>query len=158
MLFDSIMHVTFYCEDLKRSVAFYEDLGCQIKMAVKYKSYLNRPDHPFYQKALDTPDDYCIVYMEVAPGQFIELFPKKKGQSKHISFDEDTGYSHFGTLVKDISATRDFLVSKGVKILSGPKIGNSHTWQMWIADPDDNRIEIMQYTDESYQVTGHIDE
>ena len=110
MLFDSIMHVTFYCEDLKRSVAFYEDLGCQIKMAVKYKSYLNRPDHPFYQKALDTPDDYCIVYMEVAPGQFIELFPKKAGQSKHLSFDEDTGYSHFGTLVKDISATRDFLV------------------------------------------------
>ena len=107
--------------------------------------------------SLGITDDWCIVYVEVAPGQFIELFPKKEGQKKHPAFNENIGYSHFGTTVKDIFATRDFLVSKGVKILSGPQIGNSHTWQMWIADPDDNRIEIMQYTEESYQLTGHID-
>ena len=91
MLFDSIMHVTFFCEDLKRSVAFYEDLGCRIKMAVKYRSYLDRPDHAFYRKALETPDDWCIVYVEVAPGQFIELFPKKEGQKKHPAFNENIG-------------------------------------------------------------------
>lgn len=158
MLFDSIMHVTFFCNDLNKTIMFYENLGCRIKMAVKYRAYADRPDSDYFKKAQETPDDYCIVYMEVAPGQFIELYPKETEQTEHISFNENTGYSHFGTLVKDIFATRDFLVSKGVKILSGPKIGNSHTWQMWIADPDDNRIEIMQYTDESYQVTGHIDE
>ena len=29
---------------------------------------------------------------------------------------------------------------------------------MWIHDPDGNRIEIMQYTDESFQITGNIED
>ena len=29
---------------------------------------------------------------------------------------------------------------------------------MWIHDPDGNRIEMMQYTDESFQITGNIED
>ena len=46
----------------------------------------------------------------------------------------------------------------GINIDIEPKIGNSHTWQMWIHDPDGNRIEMMQYTDESFQITGNIED
>ena len=157
MLFQSIMHVTFFAEDLKRSIRFYEKLGGKVKMAVKYKAYLDRPESSFYKGALERPDDYCIVYVEIAPGQFVELYPKGEGQKEHATFNENLGYSHFAVLVDDIFKARDYLASQGIEILIEPKIGNSHTWQLWIADPDDNRIEVMQYTPESFQVTGHID-
>lgn len=68
------------------------------------------------------------------------------------------GYSHIGILVEDLFETRRELEARGVKFLTEPTIGNSHTWQMWMEDPEGNRIEFMQYTDESFQVTGHIDE
>ncbi len=29
---------------------------------------------------------------------------------------------------------------------------------MWVHDPDGNKFEIMQYTDKSFQVVGHIEE
>ena len=157
MLFQSIMHVTFFAEDLDRSIRFYEKLGGKVKMAVKYKAYLDKPESSFYQRALTTPEDYCIVYVEIAPGQFVELYPKEEGQEEHITFNRDLGYSHFAVLVDDIFKARDYLKEQGIPILIEPKIGNSHTWQLWIADPDDNRIEVMQYTPESFQMTGHID-
>ena len=158
MLFQSIMHVTFFAKDLHATMAFYEKLGCQMKMAVKYKAYANRPDSPYYEQAKQTPEAYCIVYFEVAPGQFIELYPASLNQKPHPAFNEQIGYSHFGVIVADIQKTRAFLIEKGEDIDVEPKIGNSHTWQMWIHDPDGNRIEIMQYTKDSYQVIGHIDE
>ena len=151
------MHVSFFVEDLERSIAFYELLGGKVKMAVKYKAYLDKPESSFYERALKTPEDYCIVYVEIAPGQFVELYPKGEGQKEHAAFNDSLGYSHFGVLVEDIFRTRDCLAEKGIPVIIEPKIGNSHTWQLWIADPDDNRIEIMQYTPESFQLTGHID-
>ena len=157
MLFQSIMHVTFFAKDLDRSIRFYEKLGGKVKMAVKYKAYLDRPESSFYKGALERQEDYCIVYVEIAPGQFVELYPKGERQNEHAAFNENLGYSHFAVLVDDIFKARDYLASQGIEILIEPKIGNSHTWQLWIADPDDNRIEVMQYTPESFQVTGHID-
>lgn len=157
MLFDSIMHVAFFAKDINKTIEFYKNLGCEIKMAIKYKSYINNPEHEYYNKALTNPEDYCIVYIEVAKGQFIELYPYECKLKDHVSFNEHVGFSHIGVVVDDIFEKRDYLVSKNINIIKEPKIGNSHTWQMWIADPDDNRIEIMQYTPESYQLIGHID-
>lgn len=153
------MHVSFFVKDMDKMIDFYvKGLGAKIKMAIRYKSYLNDPDSAFYLDALKTPDDYCIVYLEIAPMQFIELFPAKDEQKKHPAFNEQVGYSHFGIIVRDIFMTRAMLAGNGVRIDMEPNIGNSRTWKMWIRDPEDNRIEIMQYTDESYQIIGHIDE
>ena len=157
-MYRNIMHVSFFVKDMDTMRKFYEEkLGAVVKMAIKYKAYLDRPDSTFYEKALKTPEEYCIIYFEIAPGQFVEFFPYDEKQSEHVSFNSQIGYSHFGILVDDIFKTRDELVSRGVEIDSGPSIGNSHTWQMWIHDPEDNHIEFMQYTDDSYQLTGHID-
>lgn len=157
MKFNSIMHVSFYTEDMERTRDFYENkLGLKPKMIVRYKEYLSRPESPFYQRALSRPEDICIIYIEIAPGQFVEFFPKADGQKPHESWNERLGYSHFALLVDDIHQTREELVNAGVEILIEPNIGNSHTWQMWIADPDGNRFEIMQYTKESFQLVGHI--
>ena len=87
-------------------------------MAVKYKAYLDRPESSFYKGALERPEDYCIVYVEIAPGQFVELYPKGERQKEHAAFNENLGYSHFAVLVDDIFKARDDLASQGIEILT----------------------------------------
>ena len=158
MEFKSIMHVAFYTDQMDEMIDFYTNkLGGKLKVVTKAKAYLGMSG-VFAKIAETDPDQVIIVYIEIAPLQFIELFPKATGQSEHPSWNESIGYSHFSLLVDDLQLVREELVSKGVKILTEPSIGNSNTWKMWIADPDDNRIEIMQFTENSFQITGHIDE
>lgn len=159
MEFKSIMHASYYVNDIDRTIDFYQNvLGLKLKMLVKNKSYLDKPNSPFYKFAKEDPERICLIYFEVVPGQFIEFFPKMPIQKPHTDWNEHVGFSHIALLVDDIFKTKEELIQKGVKILIDISIGNSRTYQMWIADPDDNRIEIMQFTDESYQIIGHIDE
>ena len=104
------------------------------------------------------PNRIIIVYIEIAPGQFIELFPKDEGQAPHDEWNQRLGYSHFALLVEDIEKTYRELVECGVAIDTPISKGPSHTYQMWVHDPDGNKFEIMQYTDKSFQVVGHIEE
>lgn len=159
MKFNSLMHVSFYAKDLEGIREFYENkLGAKIKMLVRNSAYKDKPEHLFYERAHSDPDGIAIVYFELAPGQFIEFFPALKEQKPHTAFNEYIGYSHFGLIVEDIHKTREEFVKKGIPIDVEPTIGNSYTWQMWIHDPEDNRIEVMQYTDKSYQIVGNIQE
>ena len=67
------------------------------------------------------------------------------------------GYSHFALTVDDIFAAYDELVAAGVTPDTQVSKGPSETYQFWVSDPDGNKFEVMQYTDKSYQVVGHID-
>lgn len=138
---------------------FYENkLGLKAKIITRAKAYKGNKSREKYAKiAEEDPNRILIIYIEIAPGAFIELFPATEGQKPHCKWNDSIGYSHFALTVDDIHKTRDELVAKGVEIDVEPNIGNSHTWQMWIHDPDGNKFEIMQYTDESYQLVGHID-
>ena len=159
MEFQSIMHVSFFAEDLEKIREFYEDkLNCKIKMLVRNKAYLDKPQSSFYKRAQQDPEGIAIIYFEVAPRQFVEFFPAVATQKPHTEFNEHIGYSHFSLLVEDIHKAREEFVAKGVPITVEPTIGNSHTWQMWIHDPEGNKIEVMQFTDESFQLVGHIDD
>lgn len=158
MKFNSIMHVSFFAKDLDAIFDFYtEKLGAKVKMLVKNKSYLDKPNSSFYTRAIENPEGICIVYFEITDGQFVEFFPAHNGQKPHQDWNDTVGYSHFSLLVDDIHKTKEELLSKGVNIDVEPTIGNSNTWQMWMHDPEGNMIEIMQYTDKSYQIVGHID-
>lgn len=55
-------------------------------------------------------------------------------------------------------ATRELLEGRGLAFDTEPSKGPSGTWQMWAHDPDGNMFEVMQFTEDSYQVVGHIDE
>ncbi|WP_315074607.1 VOC family protein [uncultured Clostridium sp.] len=156
MKFNSIMHVSFHTENLERIREFYEDkLGLKPKMIVRFGAYKDKKDSAFYKMALTNPDDICIIYIEIAPGQFVEFFPKWFEMKPKEDWNTRLGYGHFALLVDDIHETRDELVRRGVEIDVEPNIGNSHTWQMWIHDPDGNRFEIMQYTEDSFQLKGN---
>ncbi len=157
-MFKSLMHASFFAENLDEMTDFYVNkLGAKIKMLIRNRAYADKPNHSFYKRALENPDGICIVYFEIAPGQFIEFFPKEEKQEPHRGWNQDVGYSHIGILVEDLFETKRELEERGLKFLTEPTIGNSHTWQMWLEDPEGNRIEFMQYTEESFQIVGHID-
>ncbi len=81
------------------------------KSEVTYSIYLDRDDRPALQKITrEEPDRIFNIYLEAAPGQFIELFTAHVTQKEHTQWDEYKGYSHFALLVDDIFKTLDQLV------------------------------------------------
>ena len=158
-MFKSIMRVAIYTDKLDEMIDYYVNkLGAKIKVFIRYKEYLDRDDRPQNQKiAKEDPERVFNAYLEIAPNQFLELFPRMEGQKDHAGFNERVGFSHYSLLVDDIFKTREELLKKGVKIDTEITKGPSETYQMWLTDPDNNRIEVMQFTDRSYQVVGKVD-
>ncbi len=158
MKFNSIMHVSFYTDHFDEMLDFYcNKLGLKQKVIVRWKEYANRPDRPaMYQKAQEDPEGIFYTYIEIAEGQFIELFPSNPDQKPHREWNEDVGYSHFALTVDDIYEASKEIQSRGITPDTEISKGPSGTYQQWFHDPDGNRFELMQYTEDSYQVKGHM--
>jgi catechol 2,3-dioxygenase-like lactoylglutathione lyase family enzyme len=126
-------HVAFRITDLKRALDFY----CH-KMGFREAFRLEKEG------------EYSpwIVYIQIVPGQFIELFPGAEGENQSRG---PVGYNHFCLLVDDLPATLRKLETRGVEITGQPKQGQDNNWQYWLNDPDGNAIELMQITTESPQ-------
>ena len=122
-----IGHVAFIVSDLDRSLDFY----CN-KLGFRRAFHLDREG---------TPSPW-IVYIQIAPGHFIELFPGGQGENK----PRPLGYNHFCLLVDDLAATLKELEARGLPITGEPVLGLDNNWQYWIEDPDGNPLELMQIT------------
>ena len=160
MKFNSLMHVNIIAKDWDKMVDFYQNKhGFKNLVLVKYGEYLNRPDRPEQQKiAQKDPDRIMYGYFEICPGQFIEMFPKSKDQNDDVEWNDRTGLNHYALTVDDIDKTFKEFKEKGLPLMSDkPTKGPSETWQFWSHDPDGNYFEVMQFTDKSYQINGHID-
>lgn len=157
MEFNSIMHVAFFTDQMEKMLDFYENrLGLKKKAVVKYAQYLNRDDRPAMQEIAKTdPERIFNVYIEIAPGQFIELFMANENQKPHTKWNLHKDYSHFALLVDDIFKTKEELIAAGIELDTDISKGPSETYQMWIHDPDGNKFEIMQYTENSIQLRGN---
>ena len=144
MKFNEIMHLSFYTDQMDEMRDFYENkLGLKAKIIMRYEAYKGKKDRGAWaQRAETNPKDIAYIFIELAPGQYLELFPK----------------ADYQLMVDDIHETREELVKAGIEIDIEPNKGQSETWQMWIHDPDGNKFEIMQYTDKSLQHHGNIEE
>lgn len=158
MKFNSIMHVSFYTNRWDEMIDFYVNkLGLKQKVIVRYKEYLHADDRPQLQKlAKENPEGIFYTYIEIAEGQFIELFPGNANQLPHRKWNEDIGYSHFALMVDDIFETSKQLQQVGITPDTNISKGPSGTYQQWFSDPDGNKFELMQYTETSFQIIGHI--
>ncbi len=155
-----IGHVAFHIANLERSLDFY----CT-KLGFREAFRLDREGMP-------SP---WIVYIQVAPTAFIELFPvgAPVGTSAQLGTGEgrfsldmsvdlskSTGnsYHHVSLTVDDIEATLRTWTARGVATdrIGRPSQGQDHNFQYWIADPDGNRIELMQITPESPQAAARV--
>lgn len=130
-------HAAFRIKDLQRSLDFY--VGT---LGLREAFRLDRDGQP-------SP---WIVYLHVAPNQFLELFPGGEGEVKPRS--QAAGYNHLCLVVDDLQATARHLTDRGIEITSGPKQGMDHNWQAWINDPDGNAIELMQLSPEGPQAAA----
>jgi catechol 2,3-dioxygenase-like lactoylglutathione lyase family enzyme len=136
-----LAHVNFVTDDLEQIVDFYVNrLGLEVKFTLN-----NNQGKPFgyYFACGDTTFleffDQALA-AEVWGGRVAEL---------HIG----TRYRHFCLEVTGLEEFCETLKSKGVKV-SEISMGMDHSRQAWIADPDGNAIELMEYGPASLQLTG----
>lgn len=87
------------------------------------------------------------AYFEVGAGNYIEMF------EKDIDSVTNTGITHFCLETTDIDEAIRWFDTNEVDHTE-KKLGSDQSWQIWVTDPDGNRIEIHQYTAKSSQLTG----
>jgi catechol 2,3-dioxygenase-like lactoylglutathione lyase family enzyme len=130
-----LSHIAIWVTDMDRSLEFYLRLP-----GVEEQFRLTKDDGAVW-----------LVYLRVAPGQFIELFPRAQGPSDRPT---NAGYCHFCLEVDDIQELYRALLESGLTPRGEPKLGADGSWQLWIEDPDGNPIEFHQFTPDSMQLKG----
>lgn len=165
----TISHLGFNCKDIEKSIAFYRDImGCTEKFTLTYgdaaddirkKCDVEGKKYPFYLKGMEKmKNTKWSVYMTWTDNTFIELFYVPNARRKRVPNSQfDLNYTHFSLEVSDLKAFRNQILKRGGAPYIDTEIekGLENTYTMWMHDPDGNRFEIMEYTPESYQVTGH---
>ena len=134
-----IAHVAFRVTDLQRALDFY----CGV-LGFREAFRLEREGEP-------SP---WIVYLQVGPGQFIELFPRGEGTVAPRS--QAAGYNHYCLMVDDLDRTLRELQARGLAVAGEPRRGMDTNWQYWIEDPDGNAIELMQIAAGSPQAAADV--
>ncbi|HJA94157.1 MAG TPA: VOC family protein [Candidatus Eisenbergiella merdipullorum] len=129
-----IAHAAFNVSDMEKALQFYrETFGFEKAFELK---------HP----ATGEP---WIVYVHAGGGQFIELFYGGVNPQKYQ--DQNIGYSHLCLEVEDIHEAAERIEKTGAPLDSGISQGSDGNWQCWTHDPDGNRIELMQMSEDSLQ-------
>lgn len=162
-------HIAFTCQDVEASIAFYRDiLEFPVKFSLYYSDIVNgmkqgakeqgvEPDPEQLARFEAIAEKPWITYVEIGRGQFLELFDAGEATVLAVPDGNQFNYQHMALVVENIHEMRDELVKKGVIIDIEPAMGMEGTWQMWIHDPDGNKIEFMQYTENSMQLIGRAD-
>jgi lactoylglutathione lyase len=136
----SIGHVAFRVTSLQRALDFY----CT-KLGFSEAFRLEREGQP-------SP---WIVYLQIAPGSFIELFPDPQDAAGTLPpRDTQASYKHVCFLVDDLSATLRDLAARGLEVGGSPTQGMDTNLQYWLTDPDGNPIELMQIMPNSPQAAA----
>lgn len=136
-----LAHLNFVTNDLSRIIDFYVNkLGMKIKFTLD-----NKQGQPFG------------YYFECGNSTFLEFFDQAMavevwgGQVAELNIG--TRYKHFCLEVTGLDEFCDELKNKGVTV-TDISTGMDNSRQAWIADPDGNQIELMEYGHNSLQLTG----
>lgn len=127
-----ITHIAMRVADMERSFDFYTN-----KLGLKERFRLH-----------DNNGDLTLVYLEVCPGQFLELFP---GGVCSLEPSCATGPVHLCFRVDDIQETYKEFLNAGIEVAGEPLLGADGAWQFWTYDPDGSPIEFHQFTADSLQ-------
>lgn len=126
MAITGIGHTALLVRDMEASSKFYS----QILGFTKAFSLANEEGKPW------------IEYFRIGENQFIELFYSSDEPDRDSA--RRIGYQHVCYEVDDIKRTEAEITSRGGTIDRPIKTGKDGNYQMWIVDPDGNRIELMQ--------------
>jgi catechol 2,3-dioxygenase-like lactoylglutathione lyase family enzyme len=129
-MIEGLSHACYVVNDLEVSLEFYRD-GLGLPVAFEYVDESGKPTG---------------AYVYVGERTFIELF-----EGDAAPAPGDASYRHISLEVEDMESTVVELRGRGLTV-TGLKMGNDNSWQAWLTDPDGNRIELQQFTEESRQV------
>lgn len=137
----TLAHLNFVTNDLSKIIDFYVNkLGMKVKFTLN-----NKEGEPFG------------YYFECGNTTFLEFFDQGMaakvwgGNVEELTIG--TRYKHFCLEVTGLDEFCRNLKSKGVEV-SDITMGMDNARQAWIADPDGNQIELMEYGPTSLQLTG----
>ncbi len=136
--FASIGHIALRVNDLDRSLEFYRKLGFPEFLRLTHED--GRP---------------WIAYLRVTDDLFIELFPG--GDGEPVPGPARTGVNHLCLTTDDIEKFAVHLKAVGIEAtapLVASRRGVDGNRGMWIADPDGNRIEVMEMAADCLQFTA----
>lgn len=125
----ALAHVCLRVQNLPASIEFYVN-----KVGLKH--------------AFDFTNDQGErfgVYLHVAGRGFVELFQAQEGEP-----ERPRSWQHFCLEVDNVNQAARELREKGVEVTNA-HLGADGSWQVWLEDPDGNRIELHSYTPESKQ-------
>jgi lactoylglutathione lyase len=121
----SIVHVALDVSNIEASLDFYVGkLGFEEMYRLEFAGRLG------------------IVYLRITDTQYLELFPAAADAPAPVH--NAAGLHHLCLAVEDIDAVIDEITARGVVLTRPRKLGMDNNVQAWIADPDGNRIELMQ--------------
>jgi catechol 2,3-dioxygenase-like lactoylglutathione lyase family enzyme len=124
-------HVAFRVADVERALRWYGD-------AFGARRVLHAPEDGGRQE---------LMFLEFAKGQYIEIFTH--GTDRVATPSAMIGYQHFCLVVDDINQALAHLAAMNVLPQRPVREGRPHYLITFIADPDDNVIELMQITPQS---------
>jgi lactoylglutathione lyase len=136
-----LAHLNFVTHNLERIIDFYVNkLGLKIKFTLN-----NRENQPFG------------VYFECGQTTFMEFFDQtlavKEWGGEVGELTPGTRYKHFCLEVTGLDEYCQKLRNLGIEV-TAITLGMDNSRQAWIADPDGNAIELMEYGPSSLQLTG----
>ena len=136
-----LAHLNFVTNDLEKIIDFYVNkLGMTIKFTLD-----NKESQPFG------------YYFACGDTTFLEFFDQKMASEvwggKVEELNIGTRYKHFCLEVTGLDEFCKALAEKGVPV-SPIALGMDNSRQAWIADPDGNAIELMEYGPSSMQLIG----
>lgn len=136
-----LAHINFVTNDLSRIIDFYVNkLGMSVKFTLD-----NANGEPFG------------YYFGCGNTTFLEFFDQAMaaevwgGNVQELT--PGTQYRHFCLEVTGLDEYCGTLKSRGVEV-TDIKMGMDNSRQAWVADPDGNQIELMEYGPASLQLAG----
>lgn len=136
-----LAHLNFVTNDLPKIIDFYVNkLGMKVKFTLD-----NKEGKPFG------------YYFACGNSSFLEFFDQGMAAEVWGGKVEELAianrYRHFCLEVTGLDEFCQELKGKGVEVTE-IAIGMDNSRQAWIADPDGNQIELMEYGHSSLQLTG----
>ncbi|MEP7240018.1 MAG: VOC family protein [Devosia sp.] len=131
----AVGHITLKVNDLKASIDFYGRLG-----------------FPEFLRLTEEDGAAWIVYLRITDELYIELLPG--GTGERAGNEAATGLNHLCLTTSDIEATLKQLADAGIPTVSQfdpAHRGVDGNRGAWIADPDGNRIEVMEMAPDCIQ-------
>lgn len=159
-LFNHLLHVAIFANDVEKSLDFYKKLGFDVLFDIRVS-----PDAE--------PWNY---YLRIAKGEYLEIMaldshaPSPHPSPKKVYAHPDRSMWHYALMTDDLKSTIEELKARGITVWKDPeKSGIVEDFEQdihcgedghiiaWVIDPDGNPIELMQAVGETRQMKLDFD-